>query len=165
LREYLKTHIGLIETMTQSLDIKIDIDKEQYLEYLLDFAFERYYQTASLIGTPEKCMAMIKRLTEIGVNEVACFVDFGVGVDVALEGLHHLNALKKLSDDNHVAPTAANGETPETLRALTSFVREKLPQHTKDTSFVVLDLLPITPQGNVDYPALPTSRPLLQRPL
>jgi len=158
LREYLKTHIGLIETMTQSLDIKIDIDKEQYLEYLLDFAFERYYQTASLIGTPDKCMAMVKRLSEIGVNEIASFVDFGVEVGQVLDGLHHLNALKKLSDDSHVALGAAKGQkTPETLRALNRFVREKLPQHTKDTSFVVLDLLPVTPQGTVDYRALPAA--------
>ena len=74
LTDYLKAHVGLIETMTQSLDIKVDIDKEQYLDYLVAFAFERYYQTASLIGTPDKCLRMVKqRLGEIGVNEVACF--------------------------------------------------------------------------------------------
>lgn len=98
LTTYLKAHVGLIETMTQSLDIKVDIDKEKYLDYLVDFAFERYYQTASLIGTPEKCLAMVNKLAEIGVDELACFIDFGVDVNAVLEGLHHLNELRKLCD-------------------------------------------------------------------
>lgn len=95
---YLKAHVGLIETMTQSLDIKVDIDKEKYLDYLVAFAFERYYQTASLIGTPEKCLPMVNRLAEIGVDELACFIDFGVDAGAVLDGLQHLNALRKLSE-------------------------------------------------------------------
>lgn len=98
LSEYLKTHVGLIETMTQSLDIKVDINKEQYLDYLIEFALERYYKIASLIGTPEKCLPMVQRLADIGVNELACFIDFGVDVDAVLEGLRHLHTLKELCD-------------------------------------------------------------------
>jgi hypothetical protein len=89
--------------MTKSLDIKADIDKEQYLDYLIAFAFERYYQTASLIGTPDKCLKMVQRLGELGVNELACFIDFGAEVKDVLEGLIHLNALKELSNETHIA--------------------------------------------------------------
>jgi len=98
LSEYLKAHVGLIETMTQSLDIKVDINKEQYLDYLIEFALERYYKIASLIGTPEKCLPMVQRLADIGVNELACFIDFGVDIDAVLEGLRHLHTLKELCD-------------------------------------------------------------------
>jgi natural product biosynthesis luciferase-like monooxygenase protein len=108
LSDYLKAHIGLIETMTKSLDIKVDIDKEQYLDHLVAFAFERYYQTASLIGTPEKCLPMVKRLAGIGVNEVACFIDFGVEVESVLEGLRHLNTLRELSESSERAATDAS---------------------------------------------------------
>ncbi|HEX5706593.1 MAG TPA: MupA/Atu3671 family FMN-dependent luciferase-like monooxygenase, partial [Pyrinomonadaceae bacterium] len=97
LSDYLKAHVGLIETMTQSLDIKVNIDKEQYLDHLVAFAFERYYQTASLIGTPEKCLPMVERLKAVGVNELACFIDFGVEVEAVLGGLRHLNTLRQLS--------------------------------------------------------------------
>ncbi|HET7113669.1 MAG TPA: LLM class flavin-dependent oxidoreductase, partial [Pyrinomonadaceae bacterium] len=97
LTDYLKAHVGLIETMTQSLDIKVDIDKEKYLDYLVAFAFERYYQSASLIGTPGKCLPMVQRLSEIGVDELACFIDFGVEVSAVLEGLQYLNELRKLA--------------------------------------------------------------------
>jgi phthiocerol/phenolphthiocerol synthesis type-I polyketide synthase E len=99
LSEYLKAHIGLVETMTQSLDIKVDINdvnKDQYLDYLIAFALERYYQSASLIGTPEKCLPLVKRLVDVGVNELACFIDFGVDADTVLEALKYLNNLKEL---------------------------------------------------------------------
>lgn len=108
LSDYLKAHVELIETMTKSLDIKVDIDKEQYLDYLIAFAFERYYQTASLIGTPDKCLKMVHRLGELGVDELACFIDFGAEVSDVLEGLSHLNALKELSNETHVALVAGN---------------------------------------------------------
>jgi len=98
LSEYLKAHVGLIETMTQSLDIKVDINKEQHLDYLIAFALERYYKISSLIGTPEKCLPMVQRLGDIGVDELACFIDFGVDVDAVLEGLQHLHTLKELCD-------------------------------------------------------------------
>jgi alkanesulfonate monooxygenase SsuD/methylene tetrahydromethanopterin reductase-like flavin-dependent oxidoreductase (luciferase family) len=95
---YLKAHVGLIETMTKSLNIDVGIDKEQYLDDLVAFAFERYYQTASLIGTPEKCMNMIGRLKQIGVDEVACFIDFGIDTASVFDSLQHLARLRELSD-------------------------------------------------------------------
>ncbi|HEX8559984.1 MAG TPA: MupA/Atu3671 family FMN-dependent luciferase-like monooxygenase [Pyrinomonadaceae bacterium] len=152
LTDYLKAHVGLIETMTQSLDIKVDIDKEQYLDHLVAFAFERYYQTASLIGTPEKCLPMVKRLGEIGVNEVACFIDFGVGVGDVLEGLRHLNALRELSESaESAAAGGGEGEADELLRELGALVRDK----AGDASLVLVEELPLTPRGTVDYGALP----------
>ena len=97
LTNYLKSHVSLVESMTKSLSIDVGLNTEQHLDALVAFAFERYYRTASLIGTPEKCLAMIKHLQNIGVDEVACFIDFGLDVDTVLEGLHSLNALKDLS--------------------------------------------------------------------
>jgi natural product biosynthesis luciferase-like monooxygenase protein len=49
---------------------------ERDLEDLLDLTFERYFRTASLLGTPDSCQRLLWRLDEIGVDEIACLVDF-----------------------------------------------------------------------------------------
>jgi len=43
-------------------------------------------------------MKMIERLKEIGVDEVACLIDFGIDVDSVLESLNHLVVLRDLSN-------------------------------------------------------------------
>ncbi len=105
LTNYLKSHVGLVESMTKSLNIDVGLNAEQHLDAVVAFAFERYYRTASLIGTPEKCLTMIEHLQSVGVDEVACFIDFGVDVDTVLEGLRYLSVLKDLS----VPRTSPNG--------------------------------------------------------
>ncbi|MDB4979261.1 MAG: Non-ribosomal peptide synthase [Myxococcales bacterium] len=64
---------------------------------LMAHAFERYFETHGLFGTPESCLAMIDGLKGIGVDEVACLVDFGVASDTVLANLDSLNRLRELS--------------------------------------------------------------------
>ena len=101
LTKYLKSHLNLIETGAQSLNLGVNIrehdDPEKYREQMAAFAFERYYRTSSLIGTPSSCMKMIERLKAIGVDEVACLIDFGIDVDAVLDSLEHLVVLRELS--------------------------------------------------------------------
>jgi natural product biosynthesis luciferase-like monooxygenase protein len=117
LTKYLKSHMNLIETGAQSLNLAVDIkqhdDPEKYRDQMAAFAFERYYRTSSLIGTPASCLKMIERLKEIGVDEIACLIDFGVDVDSVLESLDHLVVLRDLSnirqpEANLLASTAAH---------------------------------------------------------
>jgi natural product biosynthesis luciferase-like monooxygenase protein len=109
LTKYLKSHMNLIETGAQSLNLEVDIseheDPEKYRDQMAAFAFERYYRTSSLIGTPASCMKMVERLKAIGVDEVACLIDFGVDVDSVLASLDHLVVLRDLS--NCAQPAAA----------------------------------------------------------
>ena len=63
------------------------------LDQLLDHAFERYYQTSGLFGTPESAKDIVRRVTEIGVDEVACLIDFGIDTDLVLENLPNIKAL------------------------------------------------------------------------
>jgi natural product biosynthesis luciferase-like monooxygenase protein len=57
---------------------------------LLSFAFERYFRTAALFGTPESTLPFVRRLEDAGVSEIACLVDFGLPDSEVLEGLKHL---------------------------------------------------------------------------
>ncbi|HKU44950.1 MAG TPA: MupA/Atu3671 family FMN-dependent luciferase-like monooxygenase, partial [Polyangiales bacterium] len=65
------------------------------LDAVLEFAFERYFETSGLFGTPESCQAMLDRLRGIGVDDVACLIDFGVPTDEVLNGLVYLDALRE----------------------------------------------------------------------
>ena len=62
---------------------------------VLAFAFERYFQKSALFGTPETCAAMVERARAIGVDEIACLIDFGVDAQSAMASLHRLNELRR----------------------------------------------------------------------
>lgn len=64
---------------------------------LLDHAFNRYLAENSLIGTEESCAETLKKLREIGVNEIACLIDFGVSESLVIESLKNLNQVRELS--------------------------------------------------------------------
>lgn len=96
---YLRSTIGIIHNLVKSLDLNLDIESltPTDIDDLLSFAFERYFQMGSLLGTPTTCLQMIDLLKEIGVSEVGCFIDFGVDFDSAMASLHHLNVLREVS--------------------------------------------------------------------
>jgi natural product biosynthesis luciferase-like monooxygenase protein len=101
LTKYLKSHLNLIEIGAESLNLAVEVrdqDPEEVRDQMAEFAFQRYYRTSSLIGTPTSCMKMIERLKAIGVDEVACLIDFGIDVDSVLESLEHLVVLRDLSN-------------------------------------------------------------------
>jgi natural product biosynthesis luciferase-like monooxygenase protein len=94
--DYLRSSVGLFETLIKSLNLPLDLNamSPKDMEDLLAFAFDRYFDTSALFGTPETCAPMIERLRAIGVDEVACLIDFGVETGAVLESLQHLNRLK-----------------------------------------------------------------------
>lgn len=63
------------------------------MDAILDHAFERYFVTSGLFGTVERCRQMVTRLTAIGVDEIACLIDFGVPTEQVLESLPRLKQL------------------------------------------------------------------------
>lgn len=65
---------------------------------LMAVAFERYFRTHGLFGTPDSCADMIETLKRIGVDEVACLIDFGVDDDTVLSSLDNLNRLRQSSN-------------------------------------------------------------------
>ncbi|MFM2070060.1 MAG: hypothetical protein RLZZ623_323, partial [Actinomycetota bacterium] len=87
---------GGVETSLDD-DVMANLSADE-TDAVLEFAFLRYYETSGLFGTPESCGAMVDVLKGIGVNEIACLVDFGVSTDVVLESLPHLDELRRLSN-------------------------------------------------------------------
>jgi natural product biosynthesis luciferase-like monooxygenase protein len=64
------------------------------MEDLLDLTFERYFHHASLMGAPADCKELVRELEDIGVDEVACLIDFLPDREIILEGLDYLNELR-----------------------------------------------------------------------
>jgi natural product biosynthesis luciferase-like monooxygenase protein len=57
-------------------------------------AFERYYDGSALFGSQERCREIVLELEAMGVDEVACLIDFGLDTDTVLESLHKLARVK-----------------------------------------------------------------------
>ena len=94
--EYLRSSIGLGKALFDKAGLQEgDISAEDE-KMLVKNAFRRYYQTGSLIGTRNSCSKMIRKLKAIGVDEIACLVDFGIEKSKVLEGLKNLNDLKEV---------------------------------------------------------------------
>jgi hypothetical protein len=79
--------------MDASLDVESMIESD--LDSIVSFAFERYYNTTLLCGAPEKCAGLVERLGGVGVDEVACLIDFGLSHELVTESLGRLTRLKE----------------------------------------------------------------------
>jgi natural product biosynthesis luciferase-like monooxygenase protein len=75
---------------TQPMQIDLQTLSEDELDAILEFAFLRYFDDSGLFGTVEDALARVADLKAIGVDEIACLIDFGIASDVALRGLEPL---------------------------------------------------------------------------
>jgi natural product biosynthesis luciferase-like monooxygenase protein/amino acid adenylation domain-containing protein len=87
--EYLRTSVDLWRQLSTNLN---ELDAQERTK-VLNYAFERYYRTAGLFGTPDGAFEFVSRLARAGVQEIASLIDFGIETDAVLRGLHSLNAL------------------------------------------------------------------------
>ncbi len=95
LREYLRSFLDNSQKRLESQNGQsVEVDAED-LEYLLDKSFNDYAEGKALIGSPESCAAVVERLREIGVDEIGCFIDFGVNPDAVLASLPALDRLRE----------------------------------------------------------------------
>ena len=109
MKEYLRTSVDLIKQAAWSFPTFVQraaengkspvevMDSrplnEDEMDALLEHAFARYYGTSALFGTPARCLALVDRLRDAGVDEIACLIDFGVAPQTVLGHLHHLKQL------------------------------------------------------------------------
>jgi iturin family lipopeptide synthetase A len=100
--DYLRSFLDNIQKRIESHQGAVEVE-ESDIEYLLEKSFNDYVQGKALIGSPESCVAVVDRLREIGVDEIGCFIDFGVDTDAVLASLPALNALR----ERYAAPAAA----------------------------------------------------------
>jgi len=97
--DYLRSSLGLIRNLADALNMDTEeLQTEEAMRTLLDYGFDRYWQTAALLGTPESCQEMVQRLSHAGVDEIACLIDFGIEQELVMEGLERLAVLRQSFD-------------------------------------------------------------------
>lgn len=88
---YLRSYFKQFESVAAAADHITDADKDT----VASIAFEQYFEASTLLGTPNKCAKLIDRLAAIGVDEMACLIDFGLDAPSVKEGLNRLNELRE----------------------------------------------------------------------
>jgi natural product biosynthesis luciferase-like monooxygenase protein len=99
----------------KSLDEYFETISDADLDAVLEFAFERYYSRSGLFGTPERCMEMVDRLKEIGVNEIGCLIDYGIATETVLKHLPYLNQVRQAATMPQVSEGESGNSIPELI--------------------------------------------------
>lgn len=94
---YLRSSLGLLLGSHQGSARKLDPStlREKDVDFLVQRAFERYYDDGGLLGSIHKARRIVDRARRIGVDEIACLIDFGLPQQTVLAGLDHLNVLRQ----------------------------------------------------------------------
>jgi natural product biosynthesis luciferase-like monooxygenase protein len=92
MKAYLQTYINQFRPMAG--EGVVDPSSPE-MQGLIDVVFEHYFDQNSLLGTPEKCAATIEKVAGVGVNDLACLLDFGLDHETTMQGLHRLADLRR----------------------------------------------------------------------
>jgi natural product biosynthesis luciferase-like monooxygenase protein len=84
-------------------DVDLQSLSEEELDGILEFAFLRYYETSGLFGTVDMCLDQVDKLKAIGVDDIACLIDFGLDSDSVLAGLPYLADVREQANANIVS--------------------------------------------------------------
>ncbi len=85
--EQKKQHVKL-KNLEKYKDIKDELWNE-----LREHTYNDFYQSKSLIGSIDKCSKFVESLADVGVNELACLINFGIPKSSILKALKNLDKL------------------------------------------------------------------------
>jgi natural product biosynthesis luciferase-like monooxygenase protein len=94
-RDYLWANSEIIRSAAKALLNNMDLDRltPADRETLLDFAFDRYFGSDSLLASGPTFQSRAAHLYDIGVNEIACLIDFGMDLSSTLASMRRMAAL------------------------------------------------------------------------
>ncbi|WP_175958492.1 MupA/Atu3671 family FMN-dependent luciferase-like monooxygenase [Burkholderia sp. BCC0405] len=111
-------------------------------EQVVEVALRRYVDRASLIGDPAAAARMLRKLKAVGVDEVACLVDFGVPSPLALDSIRRLSDTVAAMRGPKLAPSKAQVQDaappasgPDPLAELDPDLRHTLKEAAFDDVF------------------------------
>lgn len=141
LRSYLLEHINLLnKTSNVQLENK---NPDSEIESFIDNVVKRFLSEASLIGSPETVRNIIGKFNQVGVNEFACLVDFGLPKETILS---HLSLLNSIAETGNTDLINSN--------QLIDNIRTKLPEYMLPNNIKFVESFPLHQSNKINYSAL-----------
>jgi iturin family lipopeptide synthetase A len=90
--DYLRSYLDNSQKKIEREVGQMDVDQED-IDYLTNRSCDDYFNGKSLVGTVASCGEVVARLKKIGVDEIGCFIDFGVPQEKVMESLRRVTDL------------------------------------------------------------------------
>jgi len=103
MKAYLRSAAGLIKQyawafpafkrpagVTNPFEVDLGGLGDDEMEAILNFAFLRYFEDSGLFGTVDDAVTRAEQLKRIGVDEIACLIDYGIAPELVMEALKPL---------------------------------------------------------------------------
>ncbi len=103
MKDYLRSAAGLIKQYawafpafkkpagaTNAFEVDLEGLSAEEMDAILEFAFQRYFNDSGMFGTIADGVARAEQLKRIGVDEIACLIDYGIATDTVMAGLKPL---------------------------------------------------------------------------
>ena len=92
--DYLFVNLGLQDDQARGID-EANQRSDPDTRFIINRATEELFHSRGLVGTPDVCLEKVAGLQAIGVDEVACLIDFGVALDAIMRSLEKLSDLQR----------------------------------------------------------------------
>ncbi len=112
---YLESSVGLLKNLISTQGLKVDFDQlaDDDRRYMLELAYERYVKSSALIGSPSTCAPIVEGLRALGVDEIACLIDFGVDRAAVMAALPHLDTLRRSFEGARSSTSSEPANSPQ----------------------------------------------------
>ncbi|TWT38930.1 MupA/Atu3671 family FMN-dependent luciferase-like monooxygenase [Blastopirellula retiformator] len=90
LQNYLLSSLELGASPDHDLSARLSEASPHDVQPILDRAIDNFFADASLIGSIDSCGKVLQTLEDVGVDEIACLVDFGPPLESIIDSLRML---------------------------------------------------------------------------
>ena len=121
MKDYLRSAAGLIKQYawafpafkkpsgaTNAFDIDLGSLGDEEMEAILEFAFLRYFEDSGLFGTVDDAAERVAQLAAIGVDEIACLIDYGIPTDKVLQSIRRVASVIERTKDRMRSTSTRN---------------------------------------------------------
>ena len=102
--DYLSSFLDNGKKKAESHGRQIELAQED-MDEILAHSYQDYVENKALIGSVESCAPVIDKLMAIGIDELGCFIDFGVETDAVLSSLNLVSTLKSQTQTRLTPPS------------------------------------------------------------